>query len=354
VFDTLYPWLRKPLFCLDPERAHDLTLSALRLTERTGLSRCLFKASTPLPAQHTPTAASPIHLMGLDFANPVGLAAGLDKDGVCIDGLAALGFGFLEIGTVTPKPQPGNPSPRLFRLPQAHALINRMGFNNEGVANLLHHVRAARFKGILGINIGKNANTPLEQAADDYLYGLEQVYRDASYITINISSPNTSGLRTLQEDNNLDALLHALTEKRARLADQYGKYTPLVVKISPDMNSDEIKALCATLLRHRLDGLIASNTTIDRAAVTGLPHAQEAGGVSGRPVFEKSNATIRQCYAELGDAIPIIGVGGIFSAADARAKIEAGAKLVQIYTGLIYQGPTLVNECIHALQPLQV
>ncbi len=351
MFDTLYPWLRKPLFCLDPERAHDLTLSALRLTERTGLSRCLFKASTSLSTQHTP--ASPIRLMGLDFTNPVGLAAGLDKDGVCIDGLAALGFGFLEIGTVTPQPQPGNPSPRLFRLPQAHALINRMGFNNAGVENLLHHVRAARFKGILGINIGKNANTPLERAAEDYLYGLEQVYRDASYITINISSPNTSGLRMLQEDNNLDALLHALTEKRARLADQYGKYTPLVVKISPDMNSDEIKALCATLLRHRLDGLIASNTTVDRAAVAGLPHAQEAGGVSGRPVFEKSNATIRQCYAELGDAIPIIGVGGIFSAADARAKIEAGAKLIQIYTGLIYQGPTLVKECIHALQPLQ-
>ncbi len=350
MLDTLYPWLRKPLFFLDPERAHDLTLTALRLTERTGLNTCLFKPSSSSAHNH-PQVASPIRVMGLDFANPVGLAAGLDKNGECIDGLAAMGFGFLEIGTVTPQPQPGNPRPRLFRLPRAEALINRMGFNNEGVAALLNNVQASRFKGVLGINIGKNAHTPLEQAAQDYLYGLEQVYAQASYITINISSPNTSGLRSLQQENTLDALLHALTEKRARLADQHGKYTPLVLKISPDLSAAEIKTLCATLLRYRIDGVIASNTTLDRENVAGLPHAEETGGLSGRPVFEKSTQTIRQCYAELGDTIPIIGVGGIFSAADARAKIEAGAKLVQIYTGLIYQGPTLVKECVNALSP---
>ncbi|CCD29171.1 Dihydroorotate dehydrogenase (Dihydroorotate oxidase) (DHOdehase) (DHODase) (DHOD) [Candidatus Glomeribacter gigasporarum BEG34] len=336
---NLYPWIRPFLFHLDAETAHHLTLSALRAAQRSCIMQRL----------ETSTVHAPRTVMGLRFDNAVGLAAGLDKDGLCIDGLAALGFGFIEVGTVTPRAQSGQPRPRLFRLPDAGALINRMGFNNGGVDALVQRIRAARYQGVIGVNIGKNADTPLEHAARDYLYCLERVYPVAHYVTVNISSPNTQGLRQLQDKAPLDALLAALQDRRRRLADQHRKNVPLALKIAPDLDDAQIRIIADTLLRHRVDGVIATNTTSARAAVTGLPHADEAGGLSGKPLFEPSTRVIRALFAALGHEIPVIGAGGIFSADDARAKCAAGASLVQLYTGFIYRGPALIHQCAQAL-----
>jgi dihydroorotate dehydrogenase len=339
----LYALARPLLFSLDPEEAHNLTLPALRRAAGLGMTRLLRR---PLPDPRT--------VMGITFPNPVGLAAGLDKDGAYIDGLAALGFGFIEIGTVTPRAQPGNPKPRMFRLPQANAIINRMGFNNGGVDAFVRNVQASRFyrnrEGVLGLNIGKNADTPIERAADDYLICLEKVYPYASYVTVNISSPNTKNLRQLQGASELDALLSTLKEAQQRLADKHKRYVPIALKIAPDVDGEQVKNIADALLRHRFDAVIATNTTITRDAVKGMAHAEEAGGLSGAPVFDASNQVIRALKAELGDTVPIIGVGGILSGADARAKIEAGAKLVQLYSGLIYRGPALIRECADALR----
>lgn len=338
----LYPLVRPILFSLDPENAHSLTMSSLKWATAIGATSLL-----PKPK------ADPRTVMGIPFPNPVGLAAGLDKDGTYIDGVASMGFGFVEIGTVTPRPQPGNPRPRMFRIPEARALINRMGFNNKGVDALVENVRVSRFfrekKGVLGLNIGKNADTPIERAADDYVICLEKVYPLADYVAANISSPNTKDLRQLQGASELDALLGALKEAQLRLADQYGRYVPIAVKIAPDIDGEQIKAIADALLRHKMDGVIATNTTITRDAVKGLRHSEEAGGLSGAPVTAMSTRVIRSLKAELGGALPIIGVGGIMSGDDAREKIEAGADLIQLYTGLIYRGPALVRECAAAL-----
>jgi dihydroorotate dehydrogenase len=292
--------------------------------------------------------------MGITFPNPVGLAAGLDKDGAYIDGLAALGFGSIEIGTVTPRAQPGNPKPRMFRLPAAQGIINRMGFNNGGVDAFIANVQSSRFyqerQGVLGLNIGKNADTPIEKAADDYVACLRKVYPYASYVTVNISSPNTKNLRQLQGASELDALLSQLKEEQSRLADKYGHYVPLALKIAPDVDGDQIRDIGGALVRHGIDGVIATNTTLNRRDVEGMRHANEQGGLSGAPVFDLSNIVIRALKAEVGDAVPIIGVGGILSGRDAKAKIDAGAKLVQLYSGLIYRGPALVRECADALR----
>jgi dihydroorotate dehydrogenase len=290
--------------------------------------------------------------MGLNFPNPVGLAAGLDKNGDCINGLAALGFGFIEIGTVTPLPQPGNPKPRLFRLPQANAIINRMGFNNHGVNKLIENVRHAEYQGILGINIGKNAATPIEKAADDYLICLRKVYARASYITVNISSPNTKNLRQLQDKDALNDLLTQLKAEQKKLADTHGKYVPIALKIAPDMEAEQIIQIARLLMQHRIDGVIATNTTLSREGVANLPHGTETGGLSGSPVRDKSTAVIRHLAAELKGALPIIGVGGILSGADAAEKITAGASLVQIYSGLIYRGPALICEACAAIRTM--
>ncbi|QBC31505.1 MULTISPECIES: quinone-dependent dihydroorotate dehydrogenase [Pandoraea] len=336
----LYPLARRALFCLDAEQAHHLTLATLRSAASLGLAGLIGQT---LPED-------PRTVMGIRFPNPVGLAAGLDKDGSCIDGLAALGFGFVEVGTVTPRPQPGNPKPRIFRLPQAEAIINRMGFNNGGVEQFLQNVQSAHYKGPLGLNIGKNADTPIERAVDDYLICLEKVYPYATYVTVNISSPNTKNLRQLQGGDELDALLGKLKDKQRALSDRHGKYVPIALKIAPDLDDEQIKVIAGTLTRHGFDGVIATNTTLSREAVAGLPYANETGGLSGRPVFEASNRVIRALAAELGGALPIIGVGGILSGADAQAKLDAGASLVQIYSGLIYRGPELVRECVQALR----
>lgn len=339
----LFALARPLLFSLNPETAHNITLPALKRAAGFGFARLL-----PRPAP------DPRNVMSITFPNPVGLAAGLDKDGAYIDGLASLGFGFIEVGTVTPRPQPGNPLPRIFRLPQAKAIINRMGFNNGGVDAFVANVQASRFyqnkEGVLGLNIGKNADTPIERAVDDYLHCLEKVYPYASYVTVNISSPNTKNLRQLQGASELDALLSRLKDAQQRLADQYGRYVPIALKIAPDVDSEQVKTIAAALLRHRIDAVIATNTTITRDAVKELPHAEETGGLSGAPVFELSNAVIRGLKAEVGNGLPIIGVGGILSGEDAQAKIEAGASLVQVYTGLIYRGPGLVGECAAALR----
>ena len=336
----LYCLARPLLFSLDPETAHDLTIHGLAGVARTGLLSFAL-SSPPKCAPHT--------VMGLTFPNPVGLAAGLDKNGECIQGLAALGFGFIEIGTVTPRPQPGNPKPRMFRLPEVNALINRLGFNNHGVDQLIENVQRANYQGILGINIGKNFDTPIEHAAEDYLACIRKVYPYASYVTLNISSPNTQNLRELQGADALDALLTQIKSEQARLADQHGKYVPLALKIAPDLDDAQIQIISERLLRHKIDAVIATNTTLARDAVTHLPHGNEAGGLSGAPVKEKSTAVIRALHQKLGGALPIIGVGGILNGSDAREKIDAGAQLVQIYTGLIYRGPDLVPEAIRAL-----
>ena len=339
----LYALTRPLLFALDAETAHNLTLPALRRAAALGLTRVL---GTP--------ECDPRTVMGIRFPNPVGLAAGLDKDGAYIDGLAALGFGSIEIGTVTPRAQAGNPKPRMFRLPQARAIINRMGFNNGGVDAFVANVQASQFyqdkRGVLGLNIGKNADTPIERAADDYLLCLQKVYPYASYVTVNISSPNTKNLRQLQGASELDALLGQLKEAQSRLADQHKRYVPITLKIAPDIDAEQIKNIAGALLRHRIDGVIATNTTLARGAVEGMAHGLEAGGLSGAPVLALSNIVIKALKAELGDAVPIIGVGGIMSGADAKAKIDAGAALVQLYSGLIYAGPALVRECARALK----
>jgi dihydroorotate dehydrogenase len=337
-----YALTRPFLFGLDPEQAHDLTLAALARVQHTPLVCAI--------AQRR--ADDPVVLAGITFPNRIGLAAGLDKNGRCIDALGAMGFGFVEVGTVTPKAQPGNPKPRLFRLPQAEALINRLGFNNDGLDAFVANVQRARFRrsgGVLGLNIGKNAATPIEHAVDDYLIGLAGVYPHADYVTVNISSPNTRNLRELQSDAALDALLSALQARRGELAEQHGRVVPMFVKVAPDLDAEQIALIAATLKRNRIDGVIASNTTVARDAVKGLPHAEEAGGLSGRPVFDASNRVIAQLRAALGERFPIIGVGGVMSGADALAKREAGADLVQLYTGFIYRGPPLVTEAARAL-----
>ena len=334
-----YNLLRPALFTLDPETAHDATLTSLNTAHCLGLSRLI-----PKPQN------DPRKVMGIEFPNPVGLAAGLDKNGDCINGLAALGFGFIEIGTITPRPQPGNPRPRLFRLPEAKAIINRMGFNNHGVDTLVANVERANFKGVLGINIGKNADTPIEKAADDYLICLRKVYAHASYVTVNISSPNTKNLRQLQGGDELDALLTQLKSEQDKLAQQHGKYVPLTLKIAPDLDAEQIKQIASLLIKHRIDGVIATNTTLSREGVEGLVHGNETGGLSGAPVKEKSTVVIRALATEIGGALPIIGVGGITSGADALEKMQAGASLVQIYSGLIYRGQSLVTEAAEAIR----
>jgi len=338
-----YALTRPFLFGLDAERAHDLTLESIARLQNTP-AQCLWSGAR---------VDDPVTLAGLRFPNRVGLAAGLDKNGRCIDGLGAMGFGFIEVGTVTPRAQPGNPRPRLFRLPQAQGLINRLGFNNEGLAAFLANVRRAHsFRargGIVGLNIGKNAATPIERAVDDYLIGLDGVAPHADYVTVNISSPNTKNLRALQSDEALDALLSALVQRRDELAKGLGRRVPMFLKIAPDLDDAQIALIAATLQRHRMDGVIATNTTIARDAVQGLPHAEEAGGLSGRPLLQASNRVIRALRAALVPGFPIIGVGGVMNGADARSKREAGADLVQIYTGLIYRGPELVTEAARAL-----
>jgi len=339
-----YALTRPFLFGLDAERAHELTLEAIAALQGTPLRRLWWQ----------PRVDDPVQLAGLRFPNRIGLAAGLDKNGRCIDGFGAMGFGFVEVGTVTPKAQPGNPKPRLFRLPQAHALINRLGFNNEGLPAFVKHVRRSRsFRGgggVLGLNIGKNADTPIERASDDYLLGLDAVFAHADYVTVNISSPNTKDLRSLQGDAALDALLSTLVSRRAELARAQQRQVPLFLKVAPDLDDTQLRLIATTVKRHGVDGVIATNTTVARDAVQGLPHADETGGLSGAPLLEPSNRAIRVLRAELGSAVPIVGVGGVLSGADACAKLDAGADLVQIYTGLIYKGPALVNECARALR----
>jgi dihydroorotate dehydrogenase len=334
----LYSLLRPALFSLEPETAHRLTLSGLDAAQRLGLLKLLPRS-----------AGAPVRAMGLEFPNAVGLAAGLDKDGAHIDALAALGFGFIEIGTVTPRPQAGNPRPRLFRLPEARALINRMGFNNPGVGQLVRNVEASGYSGVLGINIGKNKDTPNTHAVEDYLACLDAVYAHARYVTLNISSPNTQNLRELQQDEALDALLAAIKLRQTELAQRHGRYVPIALKIAPDLDDGQLAAIAALLMRHCIDAVIATNTTLARDAVAGLPHAQESGGLSGAPVRAASTRVIRALAHHLRNALPIIGVGGILGGADAREKIAAGATLVQLYSGLIYRGPALVRECIGAL-----
>ena len=332
----LYSLARPLLFSLAPERAHELTLSLLKSSHKMGMMR-------------QNVAVKPVTCMGIEFPNPVGLAAGLDKNGAYIDALASQGFGFIEIGTITPRPQPGNPHPRLFRLPKAKAIINRMGFNNDGVDKLIENVKAAKFKGVLGINIGKNADTPVEKAVDDYLICLEKVYNYASYITVNISSPNTKNLRSLQGGDALTELLETLKNRQLELAQEHQHYVPLVLKVAPDLEAEDIAFIAKQLLQYKIDGLIVTNTTLSREGVEGLEHADEAGGLSGAPVFEKSTACLAAFAEELKGQIPLIGVGGILSGADALAKKKAGASLVQVYSGLIYTGPELVKDCVAAL-----
>lgn len=343
-----YALARSVLFRMEAEQAHDVTMTMLARGQRTPL-QALWCSSM---------VDDPITLAGLNFPNRVGLAAGLDKNARCIDALGAMGFGFVEVGTVTPQPQPGNPKPRMFRLPERHALINRFGFNNEGLAVFLHNVQQARFRQqarpmLLGLNIGKNAVTPIENATEDYLRCLEGVYPYADYVTVNISSPNTKNLRALQSDEALNALLGAIAQRRAALTEQQHRRVPLFVKIAPDLEASQVQAIAALLLQHGMDGVIATNTTIDRQAVQGLRHAQEAGGLSGAPVYEASNRVIAQLRSALGAGFPIIGVGGILSAQDAVGKIRAGADVVQIYTGLIYQGPPLVQQVAQALKTMR-
>jgi len=338
----LYGLARPLLFALDAERAHELTLQFSEAPLRFGLLR--FSRPAPLP----------VEAFGLSFPNPVGLAAGLDKNAEHIDALAALGFGFLEVGTVTPRPQPGNPKPRLFRLPRAEALVNRFGFNNVGVAQFVRNVKRARYRGILGINIGKNFDTPIENAADDYLIGLDKAYAHASYVTVNISSPNTKNLRQLQGESELDALLGALKSRQTELAQQHGRYVPLALKIAPDLDDAQLANIADALRRHRIDAVIATNTTLSRTGVEHLRHGNETGGLSGAPLFEKSTAVVRALAKALAGEVPIIAAGGITDGAKAAAKIEAGATLVQMYSGLVYRGPELVRESIEAIGRMSI
>ena len=336
---NLYPLLRPLLFSLDAETAHHVTLKLLKIAHQVHL-----------PGIQLPSAADkPVTVMGLQFKNPLGLAAGLDKNGDYIDALANLGFGFIEIGTVTPRPQPGNPKPRLFRLPEHQAIINRMGFNNLGVEHLLQQVQATQYQGVLGINIGKNADTPIENAKEDYLIGLRKSYALASYITINISSPNTKNLRQLQQGDEIKFLLEALKQEQAQLQAEHGKYTPIAVKIAPDLNDDEIRHIADLLSSFAMDAVIATNTTISREAVQGHRYANEAGGLSGAPVLAASTHVVQGLAAELQGKLPIIAAGGILSAEDAQQKLAAGASLLQVYSGLIYRGPQLIADILAEL-----
>jgi dihydroorotate dehydrogenase len=343
-----YALVRPFLFGMDPEKAHDFTMNTLAKGQGT-LLECAWAAQL---------VEDPITLAGLKFPNRVGMAAGLDKNARCIDALAAMGFGFVEVGTVTPKGQPGNPKPRMFRLPAAKGLINRLGFNNDGLDAFIANVKQSKVRAqgkpmLLGLNIGKNAATPIEQATDDYLICLEGVYPHADYVTVNISSPNTKNLRALQSDEALDALLGAIAAKREELATAQGRRAPIFVKIAPDLDEEQVKVIAATLQRHGMDGVIATNTTLSREAVQGLEHAEETGGLSGAPAFEASNRVISQLRAALGAGYPIIGVGGIMSGEDAAAKIRAGADVVQIYSGLIYAGPGLVSDAAQAIKAMR-
>ena len=331
---SLYTLARPLLFSLDPETSHHLTL---RLSGLVGF------AFPKVPS-------CPVRALGLEFPNPVGLAAGLDKNAEHIDALAALGFGFIEVGTVTPRPQPGNPKPRLFRLPQAQALINRLGFNNVGVDAFVQNVARSRYRGILGINIGRNADTPSERAADDYEICLEKVYARASYVTLNISSPNTLGLRDLQQRDQVENLLARLSNRRERLADRHGKRIPLVLKVAPDLEIEQVKSIARAVRTHSVEGVIATNTSVSREGVEGLPHASEAGGLSGKPLRERATRVLELLKSELKSEATLIGAGGIFTQSDAREKIAAGASLVQLYTGLVYRGPGLVAECVSAFR----
>lgn len=336
---NIYPLLRPLLFSLDPETAHEVTLKLLKAGQVTGLNALLY-----------PTVADkPVTVMGLTFKNPVGLAAGLDKNGDYINAIAALGFGFIEIGTVTPRPQAGNPKPRLFRLPEHEAIINRMGFNNLGIDHLLAQVQQCNYQGILGINIGKNADTPIENATDDYLIGLRKAYSAASYITINISSPNTKNLRQLQQGDEIKSLLAALKEEQLKLQQQHGRYVPITVKIAPDLTDEEITHIATLLMEFSIDAVIATNTTISRDAIVNHPLAHETGGLSGAPVKEKSTHVVRSLAAELNGKLPIIAAGGILSAEDAQEKLAAGASLVQVYSGLIYRGQQLIADIVKSL-----
>ncbi|PKO40835.1 MAG: dihydroorotate dehydrogenase (quinone) [Betaproteobacteria bacterium HGW-Betaproteobacteria-3] len=341
-----YALARPFLFGLDAETAHELTLNGLARVQGTPLQWAYCSGMVD----------DPVTLAGLRFPNRVGLAAGLDKNARCIDAFGAMGFGFVEVGTVTPLAQPGNPKPRMFRLPQAQALINRLGFNNDGLDAFIANVQKSSFRAqgrILGLNIGKNASTPMERATDDYLLGLSGVYPHADYVTVNISSPNTRNLRALQSDEALDGLLGAIAARREALAQQTGRRVPLFVKIAPDLDDAQIAAIASALQRHGMDGVVATNTTVAREAVQGLPHAEEAGGLSGAPVLAASNRVIRTLRKALGPGFPIIGVGGVLSGADAVSKIEAGADVVQIYTGLIYRGPALVRQAALAIRKLR-
>ncbi len=334
-----YPAIRKVLFQFDAETIHELTIKSLKSTGKSPLN-IFYKQQVQ---------DKPLTVMGIKFPNPIGLAAGLDKNGECINAFDAMGFGFVEVGTVTPRPQPGNDKPRIFRLPEANAVINRMGFNNKGVDYLVSQVQAANFKGVLGINIGKNKDTPEENAKDDYLHCMRKVYDLATYITVNISSPNTPGLRSLQYGDALNELLSALKAEQSILAEKYGKYIPLTVKIAPDLTTDEVKSIAKSLLDNKIDGVIATNTTLSREGVEGLEFGTEQGGLSGQPVKDKSTQVIKILSEALDNKLPIIGVGGIASSDDANEKLEAGATLVQVYTGFIYQGPPLIKDIVNGL-----
>ena len=336
----MYSLARSFLFCLDAERAHELGLLGIETAYRTGLNPLLAAKPAPLPTQ----------VFGLHFANPVGLAAGLDKNGAHIDALAALGFGFIEVGTTTPRPQAGNPKPRMWRLPEHQAVINRLGFNNEGVDALVRNVERARYGGVLGINIGKNKDTPNERAVDDYITCLTRVYARASYVTVNVSSPNTQGLRDLQEEETLKRFIGTLREAQEKLAAQHGARKPMLLKIAPDLGDAELDAIASVLLAAGIDGLICTNTTIDRSTIAGATHAEEAGGLSGKPLFDKATSVLHGMAQRLGGRIPLVGVGGILNGADAAAKIAAGAKLVQFYSGMIYRGPELIRESVDAIR----
>jgi dihydroorotate dehydrogenase len=334
-----YSLIKPLLFQLDAELTHDLTLKTLKFAEKSGILNCYPKAPICAPRQ----------VMGLTFPNAIGLAAGLDKNGAVIDGFSKLGFGFIEVGTVTPRPQPGNPRPRLFRVPEVQGIINRFGFNNLGVDNLVENVEAAKYSGILGINIGKNFDTPNERAVDDYLICMQKVYAHASYITVNISSPNTKNLRDLQAAEALSSLLASLKLEQQKLAEKHGKYVPITLKIAPDLTQEQVIEIADLLMQHKIDGVIATNTTLAREAVKGMQHAEETGGLSGAPVRIQSTIVIQQLSQQLQGALPIIGVGGILTSADAVEKIAAGADLVQVYSGLIYQGPKLVRDICKTL-----
>ncbi len=335
-----YSAIRKVFFKFDPEAIHELTIKGFKATGSTPFNM-LYKQTVP---------NKPVEVMGITFPNPVGLAAGLDKNGECIKAFEALGFGFVEVGTVTPRPQPGNEKPRIFRLPEANAIINRMGFNNKGVDYLVDQVIKANYSGVLGINIGKNKDTPDEIAKDDYIHCMRKVYDHATYITVNISSPNTPGLRSLQYGEALNELLSALKTEQTALAEQFGKYVPVAVKIAPDLNAEEVNSIAQCLIANNIDGVIATNTTLARDKVAHLPFGDEQGGLSGAPVKEKSTQVIQLLAKALDNKLPIIGVGGISSGADAQEKIAAGAKLVQVYTGFIYQGPQLIKDIVQTLK----